>query len=166
MNPVRPLYEWLGPHGRWAIATFLAIAAIIATIAVPIILVTREGGSEVKDALRTAATPSPGATPSAADELFALAFEADKAGNNDDAISLYMQAIDAGLDPAKARLAHVEIGLLELYEVKGNPGDPTYANRCSIATSSLEAAESIGVPEHEEFVVQLREALSSSICAP
>ena len=99
-----------------------------------------------------------------AEELFALAFTADEAGKIDEAIRLYGSALDAGLDPSRAELSHIEIGLLELLAIDedlNNQADPI---RCEIAASNVTAAETLGLPEHEALVADLRELVSTSSC--
>lgn len=150
---------------------FLAgLACIVSGIflaIIPGVSQLREALGDTRAAIEKVAPPVPTPTPvePSAEELFSLAFSADEASNNDVAIRLYRSAIDAGLDPARAELAHIEIGLLELLEIEEDPDDPTDVARCNSARSSIEAADAIGLPEHEALADQLRQLFSSSTCA-
>ena len=82
-----------------------------------------ESRGRISETIAQLPLPSPTSGPEPTSEpqpspldLFDEAFAADEAGRNDEAIALYSEAIDAGLEGERKRLAHLEIVLLEILE--------------------------------------------------
>jgi hypothetical protein len=89
-------------------------------------------------------TPVPTNSPIPAQQLFDDAFQADKKGDNEKAIELYLQALDAGLASPRRELAQLEVALLEVLLLKDSQATPNAAtrqDRCQVAVAQINAAK-------------------------